>query len=100
VFLSTNTTSLLQSLDQGIISTFKALYIKKSFRYILDHVENEETISIIDVWKNLTMLDCIKNISMTYYRDKNKIDVIVGQSRLHNTHQSFGLIDKLFFILE
>ena len=38
VFKPKNTTALRQPLDQGIISTFKALYIKRSFRYILDHV--------------------------------------------------------------
>lgn len=75
VFLPKNTTSLLQPLDQGIISTFKALYIKKSFKYILDQMENEESLSIIDAWKKFTMLDCVKHIGMSY--------VEIKQSTLH-----------------
>ena len=36
IFLSHNTTFLIQSLDQGVISTFKTYYIHCTFRRILD----------------------------------------------------------------
>jgi hypothetical protein len=52
-FLLKNTTSLLQPLDQGIMATFKALYIKSTFSYILDQLENDNSISIMH-GKNLS----------------------------------------------
>ncbi|UYV83478.1 hypothetical protein LAZ67_23001151 [Cordylochernes scorpioides] len=65
-FLPKNTTSLLQPLDQGIISTFKALYIKRAFTYILEQMENNESLTVISAWKNFTMLDCVKHIALSY----------------------------------
>lgn len=66
VFLPKNTTSLLQPLDQGIISTFKALYIKRTFKYILEQMENDESLSISDAWKKFTILDCVKHVGISY----------------------------------
>ena len=65
-FLPKNTTSLLQPLDQGIISTFKALYIKRAFTYILEQMENNESLTVISAWKNFTILDCVKHIALSY----------------------------------
>ncbi|XP_055377932.1 tigger transposable element-derived protein 1-like [Condylostylus longicornis] len=65
-FLPKNTTSLLQPLDQGIIATFKALYIKSTFSFILDQLENDDSISIINAWKKFTILDSVKHIGISY----------------------------------
>ena len=35
-------------LDQGIIATFKAYYVKRSFQYVVDKL-NDETLTVIDV---------------------------------------------------
>ncbi|XP_058827231.1 tigger transposable element-derived protein 1-like [Topomyia yanbarensis] len=59
VFLPPNTTSLIQPLDQGIISTFKRYYIKLTFRFILDKVDTAQASSIIEAWKNFTMRECV-----------------------------------------
>lgn len=63
-FLPPNTTSLIQPLDQGIIATFKTHYIKQTFRYILENLTNDDTLTVMDVWKKFTINDCIKHIEL------------------------------------
>ncbi|GFW63444.1 tigger transposable element-derived protein 1 [Trichonephila clavipes] len=41
VLLPPNTTSLIQPLDQGIFVTFKKYYIKTTYKFILNRLENE-----------------------------------------------------------
>lgn len=60
VFLPPNTTSLIQPLDQGIIATFKKYYVKRSFQFILNQLDNE-AVSLTDVWKKFSILDCINH---------------------------------------
>lgn len=58
-FLPPNTTSLLQPLDQGIISTFKAYYIKNSLQFILKSMEDKPNLTLPGLWKEFSILDCI-----------------------------------------
>jgi len=60
VFLPPNTTSLIQPLDQGIIAAFKKHYVKLTFRYILEKLEND-AITLTEVWKKFSILDCINH---------------------------------------
>nr|XP_022919244.1 tigger transposable element-derived protein 1-like [Onthophagus taurus] len=62
IFLPPNTTSLLQPLDQGIISTFKSYYIRTSLQWILNKVE-DDSIDVMQAGKRFTILDCINHIS-------------------------------------
>lgn len=62
-FLPPNTTSLIQPLDQGIIATFKIHYVKQTFQYVLDKL-NDETLTVIDVWKKFTIMDCINHVGL------------------------------------
>lgn len=57
-FLPPNTTSILQPLDQGIISTFKKYYIKSTYQFILNKIENEE-LTLTEAWKKFNIFDCI-----------------------------------------
>lgn len=62
VFLPPNTTSIIQPLDQGIISTFKKYYIRSTYRDILDKIENESS-TLTEIWKKFTILECINHIA-------------------------------------
>jgi len=71
-FLSPNTTSKLQPLDQGIIKNFKILYRKEIVRSILSDIEEEKNTSITILqaikladksWRNVsqqTIINCFK----------------------------------------
>ena len=71
IFLPPNTTCLIQPLDQGIISTFKALYIKHTFRYILEKMENNDSLSVIEAWKSFTILNCVQHAALAYSEIKS-----------------------------
>ncbi|GFQ95266.1 tigger transposable element-derived protein 1 [Trichonephila clavata] len=63
VFLPPNTTSLIQPLDQSIIACFKKHYVKLTFRYILEKLENDG-ITLTEVWKKFSILDCINHAAV------------------------------------
>lgn len=65
LFLPPNTTSLLQPLDQGIISTFKSYYIKKSLKLILDLIEEKPNLTLSELWKQFSILDCVNITSQS-----------------------------------
>ncbi|GFX47736.1 tigger transposable element-derived protein 1 [Trichonephila clavipes] len=62
VFLPPNTTSLIQPLDQGITATFKKYYIKTTYKFILNKLENE-SLTVKDVWKQFSIFDCLIHVA-------------------------------------
>ncbi|GFX17814.1 tigger transposable element-derived protein 1 [Trichonephila clavipes] len=62
VFLPPNTTSLIQPLDQGIIATFKKYYIKTTYKFIFNKLENE-SLTVKDVWKQFSIFDCLIHVA-------------------------------------
>lgn len=80
VFLPPNTTSLIQPLDQGIIANFKKHYIKLTFSYILKKLENDK-LSLTEVWKKFSILDCI-----------NHIIAAIGQIKQHTLNSCWKAI--------
>ncbi|GFS74099.1 tigger transposable element-derived protein 1 [Trichonephila clavipes] len=62
VFLPPNTTSLIQPLDQGIIATFKKYYIKATYKFILNKLENE-SLTVKEVWKQFSIFDCLIHVA-------------------------------------
>lgn len=63
-FLPPNTTSKLQPLDAGIISTVKAIYRKRMLRHLL--AEMEETSSASELAKSITILDAIRWLDLAW----------------------------------
>lgn len=62
VFLPPNTTSLIQPLDQGIIATFKATHLRFTFEWLLDELDSDNNLTVPEIWKKYTMLDCLEFI--------------------------------------
>lgn len=67
VFLPPNTISLIQPMDQTVIATFKAYYLRRVMRWILRHINrgdgNVEPRELLkSYWKNFSILDCISII--------------------------------------
>ena len=57
MFLPPNTTSLIQPMDQGVIRSFKANYMKIFIVNVLESKENYE-----EAVKNFNMLHCVQNV--------------------------------------
>ena len=63
-FLPANTTSLIQPMDQSVISTFKANYLKLVMQSMLRNINQqcqnkESTFKVKQFWKSFTILDSI-----------------------------------------
>ncbi|UYV80478.1 hypothetical protein LAZ67_19000269 [Cordylochernes scorpioides] len=71
VFFIPNTTSLIQPLDQGIISTFKKYYVKFTFQFIFDKLESD-TIKVTEVWKQFNILNCVDHVALAIAEIKSQ----------------------------
>lgn len=76
IFLPPNTTSLIQPLDQGAISTFKAYYIRKAFEIILEKLEGDDEKTIVEAWKEFSIYDCVKMVELS--RKEMKVSTLNG----------------------
>ena len=65
VFLPSNTTSLIQPMDQGIISTFKTYYLRQVLRHIVDSTSDTGE-DVLTCWKKYDIAMAIKNIDVAW----------------------------------
>ena len=65
IFTPPNTTSILQPMDQGVIATFKAYYIRKTFKQLFQAVDSNQC-SIKEFWKNFNIMNAIENIGSSW----------------------------------
>lgn len=65
VYLPKNTTAILQPMEQGAITTFKAHYLRTTFSKALTATENDE-VTLRDFWKSYNILNCITNIELAW----------------------------------
>ncbi|GFX83062.1 tigger transposable element-derived protein 6 [Trichonephila clavipes] len=56
-FFPPNSTSKLQSLDQGIIHNFKTFYRQEVVKSVLDNLENQQNVTTISTLTALIMID-------------------------------------------
>ncbi|XP_019335264.1 tigger transposable element-derived protein 1-like [Alligator mississippiensis] len=65
VFLPHNTTSLLQPMDQGVIASFKAYYLRCTFAQAIRASEKECGPTLKKFWKGFNIYHAVKNIGFT-----------------------------------
>ena len=65
MFIPPNTSSLLPPLDQGIISTFKAYYLKKTMKHLVSATSTNED-SVLSFWKNFNIKSAVEFIHQSW----------------------------------
>ncbi|KAK4300258.1 hypothetical protein Pmani_027528 [Petrolisthes manimaculis] len=66
MFMPPNTTAVIQPMDQGIISTFKAYYLRCTMRQLLDAVDKPDKPTIKQFWSNYNIKKAIDNIDASW----------------------------------
>nr|XP_032833715.1 tigger transposable element-derived protein 1 [Petromyzon marinus] len=66
VFLTPNTTALLQPMDQGVMSSFKAYYLRQTFAQAISATDKEGGPTLTEFWKGFSILDAVKNIAASW----------------------------------
>uniref|UniRef100_A0A5S6Q0H6 DDE-1 domain-containing protein n=1 Tax=Trichuris muris TaxID=70415 RepID=A0A5S6Q0H6_TRIMR len=67
-FLPPNTTSLIQPMDQAIIGTFKAYYLRETFQQAIAKTTDDNPISLVQFWKNYNIKNAIDNIANAWQK--------------------------------
>lgn len=73
MFLPSNTTSLIQPLNQGIISTFKLYYIRLTLKQMLDFTQRctGDNNSIRAFWKSYNIMNTVENTNTAWNEVNN-----------------------------
>ena len=65
VFMPANPVSVMQPMDQGVISTFKSCFLRNMFHKVM------AAIHLMNLGREFTILDAIKNICDLWKEVKN-----------------------------
>ncbi|KAM4048904.1 tigger transposable element-derived protein 1-like [Anomaloglossus baeobatrachus] len=66
VYLPPNTTALIQPVDQGVIATFKAFYLRRVIGNASTATEKNKDLTLKDFWKTYNILDAVNNIAYSW----------------------------------
>ena len=66
-FLLPNTTSLIQPMDQGVIATFKAYYLRRTFSQAIKATTGENAPTLTEFWKSYNIRNVIENIGEAWH---------------------------------
>lgn len=53
-------------MDQGVISNFKAYYLRRTFKQMFEKIDGEEKQSIREFWKNYNIMNAVENINLSW----------------------------------
>ncbi|XP_044522957.1 tigger transposable element-derived protein 1-like [Gracilinanus agilis] len=62
-FLPKNTSALIQPMNQGVITTFKAFYLKRTLCQLLEETHGEEKPTVREFWRSYTIMTAVDNIA-------------------------------------
>ncbi|XP_035975602.1 tigger transposable element-derived protein 1 [Halichoerus grypus] len=65
-YLHDGTADSVQPMGQGITSTFKAHYVRRTFEHILEATDGEDTAMIREFWRNYSIMDAVDNIAVAW----------------------------------
>lgn len=60
-YIPKQTTALLQHMDQGVITNFKAYYQRRTFHQLIKAVDGVDKPSVRDFWKSYNIMDTVNN---------------------------------------
>lgn len=66
IFMPPNTTSILQPMDQGVISNFKCYYLRRTFSQLIAATDGEDKPTMKQFWKNYNIMMAIENIKSSW----------------------------------
>ncbi|XP_007125547.1 tigger transposable element-derived protein 1 [Physeter macrocephalus] len=65
-YLHDNTADSIQPMGQGVASTFKAHYLRRTFEHILEATDGDDTAEIREFWRRYSIMDAVDNIAIAW----------------------------------
>jgi hypothetical protein len=66
VFLPPNTTALLQPMDQGVIATFEAYYLRGCLQQLIHETGNDDNRTVREFWKSFNIKKVVENSNLSW----------------------------------
>ncbi|KAM9607502.1 tigger transposable element-derived protein 1 [Trichechus inunguis] len=65
-YLHDSTADTVQPMSQGVASTFKAHYLKRTFEHLLETTDGEDKATVREFWRNYDIMDAVDNIAVAW----------------------------------